>query len=604
MDAEAREILGAGRVVAMRQFPYYAKILSVMVVCERPGLGKFTVDARWRLYYDPQKCHEWSTQEIAAAWIHCVEHIFRQHARRFGELEDSRKDPALFQQCADVAINEDLKRSKMIMPEADSQHYFDAEAHPEWAKGMGAEEMYFSSRARQNKEAEEREAAEQKAEEDQQDKDQQESEAKDQDQKQQEEQEKQEGAEGDTENEDSSEKDPSESDSSGGSEKESGDPDSGDDQDPDSGPDSSADPNADTDGDSSDSEKSDESDSDGDSEDSGSEADSDSDSSAESESESSADSDSDSDAESGDGAPESDQEDPDADQDPGDSGEAAEGAQGQPGDQEGLSEQAMDCGSAVDDIRRDYEEHTTEDGSVNSVTAEFIKQEVASDIVDYANSQPGAVPNSLLREATQILEPQVDWRKSLIMQVRRGISKKAGQADRSYKKAARRSLHPKIIMPGRVAPPEPHIAVVLDTSGSMKEAEELSIALAEIENLLKSVARESESRSLTIINCDAGANAAVVVSKLSDFQIVGGGGTDMRVGINQAAREKPLFDIIMTVTDGGTPWPTEPPKENRIAKYMVCMVGRQARENIKRVPPWMTALEVNLPSKRFGNLLR
>jgi hypothetical protein len=57
----------------------------------------------------------------------------------------------------------------------------------------------------------------------------------------------------------------------------------------------------------------------------------------------------------------------------------------------------------------------------------------------------------------------------------------------------------------------------------------------------------------------------------------------MRIGINKALEEKP--DVIIVMTDGGTPWPAEPLKRT---KLIVGLVGWKE----DTAPDWAHTIEI------------
>ncbi|MGW4501482.1 hypothetical protein ACWENR_23070 [Micromonospora sp. NPDC004336] len=47
--------------------------------------------------------------------------------------------------------------------------------------------------------------------------------------------------------------------------------------------------------------------------------------------------------------------------------------------------------------------------------------------------------------------------------------------------------------------------------------------------------------------------------RIEDIELVGGGGTDMRVGLAASAALRPKDGIVIVATDGDTPWGDIPP---------------------------------------------
>ena len=59
--------------------------------------------------------------------------------------------------------------------------------------------------------------------------------------------------------------------------------------------------------------------------------------------------------------------------------------------------------------------------------------------------------------------------------------------------------------------------------------------------------------------CDEEAAAPQQVRTISELQLTGGGGTDMRVGIAAALDLRPRPQVVVVLTDGLTPWPVDAP---------------------------------------------
>ena len=592
---EAQHKLAAGRILASRKMPYFTTALMAISPFEREGLGTFTVDKRWRMYYDPQKCLEFTVSEICAVWLHEVGHLIRSHSKRFSELEGFNHDPRIFNCAGDAAINSDLRDSNIILPNPESRYYAEPNPeYPEWRKGMTAEEMYFIGWRKQGNLPPDESPGEAN---DSQDTD------GNGDDKPESESTNSEKSSDDTEK--TSDTDDSESEESNDDKQESSDESSGDSVDDEDGTSPSDDEsNADNDAtgepedDSLDENLGD--DIDGDATDDSTQESSESGGQAEPENDGT---DSDGSAptagEDGEGASEDDANGETKSSSSDNAGDTTEDSsdEASAGEPTPSSNEMPDCGSAVDGEPRDYEEKDTDDGSVDESTEDFIKRKTAESIMDFEKSNPGSVPGGLLREAQDILDPQVDWQSEFAALIRHVSALHAGYADYSYQRPSRRSSGSAFIMPSMRQPPAPEITIILDTSGSMDESKELAMALGEMEEIVNRSARFSASQSVRIINCDSADNVAVVVRDLKDFEIIGGGGTDMRVGIKAAAEMKPAADIIITITDGFTPWPEEIPYQNMKATYIALIVSRGKRK-AKTPPEWMKTIEVVIPEKR------
>jgi len=94
------------------------------------------------------------------------------------------------------------------------------------------------------------------------------------------------------------------------------------------------------------------------------------------------------------------------------------------------------------------------------------------------------------------------------------------------------------------------------------------------------------TQRLMVLACDAAVGATSRVRPVQDVQLVGGGGTDMRVGIAAAEASRPRPDVIVVFTDGYTPWPDRPTR----ARLVVAIIGFQS--SIEHAPDWATTVRV------------
>jgi predicted metal-dependent peptidase len=133
--------------------------------------------------------------------------------------------------------------------------------------------------------------------------------------------------------------------------------------------------------------------------------------------------------------------------------------------------------------------------------------------------------------------------------------------------------------------PRVRVSIVVDTSGSMSAAD-LSAALSEIRGVLKSSGVNGDR--VSVFSCDAESSAAQRVSRVENIILTGGGGTDMRVGIEAAEKLRPESQVCLLLTDGDTPWPDKPTK----ARLVCVVIGND--DAAADTPPW--ALTVTVPS--------
>jgi predicted metal-dependent peptidase len=95
-----------------------------------------------------------------------------------------------------------------------------------------------------------------------------------------------------------------------------------------------------------------------------------------------------------------------------------------------------------------------------------------------------------------------------------------------------------------------------------------------------------------VLSCDAQVHSVKRVSRASQVELLGGGGTDMGEGITQALALRPRPSIVVVLTDGFTPWPLEAP---RAAKVIVGLIEGQsggAWMHHPPVPSWATVVRI------------
>jgi len=229
---------------------------------------------------------------------------------------------------------------------------------------------------------------------------------------------------------------------------------------------------------------------------------------------------------------------------------------------------------------------------VGEARARVIRRTVAHDVRTHtarAGTGRGTVPAGLRRWAErELTEPVVDWRRVLSATVRRALAYRAGQVSPTYTRLPRHRL-PGIVTPGSRRP-QITAAVVVDTSGSVG-ADLLSTALAEVRGVVKACG--VGERGLAVLACDAEVAATTRVRKVStvaeDVDLAGGGGTDMRVGIAAAEALRPPPDVVVVLSDGGTPWPQVPTR----SRLIVGLLGVQEDSPLMgTTPPWAQTLAI------------
>jgi predicted metal-dependent peptidase len=239
-----------------------------------------------------------------------------------------------------------------------------------------------------------------------------------------------------------------------------------------------------------------------------------------------------------------------------------------------------ECGSGAHGRPMPWDLDTADAPSLSPVEAESIRRQTAEGVRQHERSR-GSVPAGWKRWAEQILEPTVDWRRVLAGAVREACAWVMGALDYRYNRPARRSAAlTGVILPG-LRRPLPRVAVVVDTSGSMSD-DDLTAALTEIAGVLRAVG--VGSNRVTVLSCDADVHTARQVHTLGQVELLGGGGTDMRVGIDAALTGPEPPTVVVVLTDGYTPWPERPPA----ARLIAGLIG----EDPPQPPRWIETVRI------------
>jgi len=88
------------------------------------------------------------------------------------------------------------------------------------------------------------------------------------------------------------------------------------------------------------------------------------------------------------------------------------------------------------------------------------------------------------------------------------------------------------------------------------------------------------------LSCDAAVHSTQQIFSAEQVRLLGGGGTDMGVGISHALQLRPKPEVIVVLTDGYTPWPSERPP----AQVIVALL-----EDGPDPPDWARVVRVDMP---------
>jgi predicted metal-dependent peptidase len=213
----------------------------------------------------------------------------------------------------------------------------------------------------------------------------------------------------------------------------------------------------------------------------------------------------------------------------------------------------LDCGSGADGLERDWDLGPDGANALSAQEQDAVRFRVAQGIT----ARPGDTPKGWRRWADEAFHPPQPWRDLLGAAVRSAASGPGAGADYTYGRPSRRSTSlPGVILPSLRRRP-PRVSVVIDTSGSVSDAE-LGSALLEVAAIARAVGGRRDL--VTVLSCDAAARVVHPLCRAEGIPLVGGGGTDLRTGFARALRAQPRPDVMVALTDGQTPWPdTRPP---------------------------------------------
>lgn len=216
------------------------------------------------------------------------------------------------------------------------------------------------------------------------------------------------------------------------------------------------------------------------------------------------------------------------------------------------------CGSVADGYKRPWEQDGPDGKNSPGITdteRELIRRQVAKDVEEHSKTR-GDTPGWLQRWAKEKLTPRVDWKRQLQAAIRSAMQDIAGRTDYSYKRPSRRSsMLPDVVLPA-MRDRIPSVIVQIDTSGSMSD-KMLARALAETAGVLKACGLRE---GVTVLTVDAAVGFAKKVFRADQIEMIGGGGTDMGVGIAHIQKMRHPPDILIVLTDCYTPWPPAAPK--------------------------------------------
>jgi predicted metal-dependent peptidase len=226
----------------------------------------------------------------------------------------------------------------------------------------------------------------------------------------------------------------------------------------------------------------------------------------------------------------------------------------------------LDCGSGADGLERGWDLGPDGAHGLNAQEQDAVRFRVAQGI----NGRPGNAPKGWKRWAEEAFHPPQPWRELLGAAVRSAACGTGAGEDYTYGRPSRRSAGlPGVVLPSLRRTP-PRVSVVIDTSGSVSDAE-LGSALLEVAAIARAVGGRRDL--VTVVPCDAAARIVHPLCRGEGIPLMGGGGTDLRSGFAKALRAGPPPDVVVVLTDGQTPWPARRPP----CRTVVGLFPRQRR---------------------------
>lgn len=211
-----------------------------------------------------------------------------------------------------------------------------------------------------------------------------------------------------------------------------------------------------------------------------------------------------------------------------------------------------DCGSGADGLDREWDLGPDGAHGLSVQERDGIRFRVARGIV----GAPGDAPRGWRRWAEEVSHPPQPWRELLGAAVRSAAFGAGVGSDYTYGRPARRSAGvPGVVLPSIRHRP-PRVTVVVDTSGSVSDAE-LGSALLEVAAIVRAVGGRRDL--VSVVSCDAAARVAAPLCRAEGIVLMGGGGTDLRSGFATALATGRAPDAVVVLTDGQTPWPARRP---------------------------------------------
>jgi len=165
-----------------------------------------------------------------------------------------------------------------------------------------------------------------------------------------------------------------------------------------------------------------------------------------------------------------------------------------------------------------------------------------------AQKAAGNSAGNLSRELGDLLQPQIDWREAL----REFVSTICNAKDASsWRRVNRRFVGSDVYLPTLVGEKVGHIAVGIDTSGSIGN-HELNTFLSEVKSIVDDVHPDKVDLIYwdSVVAAHEEYDSATMSNLVSSTKPMGGGGTDPRAMMNYLKEKRIKPECIIQLTDG------------------------------------------------------
>lgn len=211
----------------------------------------------------------------------------------------------------------------------------------------------------------------------------------------------------------------------------------------------------------------------------------------------------------------------------------------------------MDDGSGDGDgIGGVGEDMDPSEGELSPEEAREVQAQMKLDVAQAAQAarSMGQMPAAMEKFVDDLLQPSTPWYTILERFMDRLV-----KSDYSWTRPNRRMMPLGLYLPSISGHGMGELAVIRDTSGSVSNAEQQCFA-----SHLNTILESCQPTAIHVIDVDADVSEVQTI-ELSDLPfnppVRGGGGTDMRVGVEYVETNLPDVSCVVLLTDGYTPWP-------------------------------------------------